>query len=59
MVSVPNDRGGNRVLLTDENKPLVCYWMEEGKQRRYDIIQSAFFRLWEKVGLKKSIRRRE
>lgn len=36
---------GDRVLTTDEGKPLVRIWMEEGRVRRYDVIQSAWSRL--------------
>ena len=51
-----NDRGQVRLLLTERGEPLVRYWTENGKMRRYDIIQSAFSRLWEKVGWSKPIK---
>lgn len=38
------------VLTTDEGNPLVRYWLEEGKMRRYDTIQSAWTRLAAKMG---------
>ena len=53
---VPNERGGHRALLSEEGRPLVCYWMEDGKMRRYDLIQSAFGRLFDKLKMKKSIK---
>jgi integrase len=54
--AVPNDRRQSRVLLTEDGKPLVLYWLEDGKMRRYDCIQSAFSRLFEKVKMKKPIK---
>jgi integrase len=54
--TVLNDRGQKRVLLTEDGKPLVNYWLEEGKMRRYDCIQSAFGRLFEKVKMKRPIK---
>ena len=44
---------GELALTTDEGKPLVRFWLEDGKMRRYDIIQSAWTRLAQKMGLKK------
>lgn len=44
---------GELALTTDEGKPLVRLWLEEGKMRRNDVIQSAWSRLAEKLGLKK------
>lgn len=44
---------GELVLTTDEGKPLVKYWLEEGEMRRYDVIQSAWSRLAAKMGVKK------
>ncbi len=38
------------MLTTDEGNPLVKYWLEDGKMRRYDAIQSAWTRLAEKMG---------
>ncbi len=35
---------------------LVRFWLEGGKMRRYDVVQSAFSRLWEKCGIKKPIK---
>ena len=40
-------------LTTDEGKPLVRYWLEEGEMRRYDVIQSAWSRLAGKLGERK------
>lgn len=37
-------------LSTDEGNPLVRYWLEDGKMRRYDAIQSAWTRLGQKMG---------
>jgi integrase len=54
--SVPNDRGQSRVLLTEDDKPLVLYWLENEKMRRYDCIHAAFSRLCEKVKMKKPIK---
>ncbi|MEI7924458.1 MAG: hypothetical protein WCJ40_21330 [Planctomycetota bacterium] len=44
---------GDLVLQTDEGNPLVRFWLEEGKMRRYDAIQSAWTRLARKMGLLK------
>ena len=41
---------GDRALTTDEGNPLVRYWLEDGKMRRYDAIQSAWSRLATKMG---------
>jgi integrase len=52
-------KDGDLALTTDEGKPLVRYWLEtlegesEPSMRRYDVIQSAWSRLGEKMGLKK------
>jgi integrase len=54
--AVPNERGSDRLLLTDDGKQLVRYWLEGEKMRRYDVVQSAFSRLWERLGWKKEIR---
>lgn len=43
-------------MLTDEGKPLVRYWMEGGKMRRYDVVQSAYSRLLERVKVKKPMK---
>jgi integrase len=40
---------GELALTTDEGNPLVRYWLEDGKMRRYDAIQSAWSRLAEKM----------
>src|SRR5271166_541050 len=40
-------------LTTDEGNPLVKYWLEDGKMRRYDAIQSAWSRLAKKMGVGK------
>jgi integrase len=37
---------GELVLTTSDGNPLVKYWMEGGKMRRYDAIQSA----WQRMG---------
>jgi integrase len=50
---VPGERGGNLFLLTERGVPLVKYWLEDGKQRRYDVIQSAWSRLMERVDFHK------
>jgi len=44
---------GELALTTDEGKPLVRFWLEDGKMRRYDVIHSAWTRLADKMGLKK------
>jgi integrase len=44
---------GELALTTDEGKPLVRYWLEDGIMRRYDVIQSAWTRLAAKLGVKK------
>jgi integrase len=44
---------GELALTTDEGKPLVRYWLEEGEMRRYDVIQSAWSRLAAKLGVRK------
>lgn len=44
---------GELALTTEEGNPLVRYWIEEGKMRRYDCIHSAWTRLAEKMGLPK------
>lgn len=36
---------GELALTTSDGNPLVKYWMEDGKMRRYDAIQSAFARM--------------
>lgn len=41
---------GELVLTTDEGNPLVRYWLEDGKMRRYDVIQSAWSRLAARTG---------
>jgi integrase len=41
---------GELALTTDEGNPLVKYWLEDGKMRRYDSIQSAWSRLAAKMG---------
>jgi integrase len=52
-VSLPGRRGGSLFLLSERNSPLVRYWLEDGKQRRYDIIHSAWKRLTERVDFHK------
>lgn len=44
---------GELALTTDEGNPLVRFWLEAGKARRYDVIQSAWTRLAEKMKVKK------
>ena len=44
---------GDLVLTTEEGNPLVRYWIEDGKMRRYDCIHAAWTRLAEKMGLPK------
>jgi integrase len=44
---------GELALTTDEGKPLVKYWLEDEKMRRYDVIQSAWSRLATKMKVKK------
>ena len=51
--AVLNERESPRVLLTERGKPLVYYWMEEGKLRRYDPLQSAWSRPTARVKLLK------
>jgi integrase len=41
---------GELALTTERGKPLVSYSLEEGKFARYDVIQSAWNRLSEKMG---------
>jgi integrase len=44
---------GELALTTDEGNPLVKFWLEDGKMRRYDVIHSAWTRLTAKMGLKR------
>jgi integrase len=44
---------GELALTTDEGKPLVRYWLENGEMRRYDVIQSAWSRLAGKMKMRK------
>ena len=46
-------KDGELALTTDEGKPLVRYWLEDGAMRRYDVIQSAWSRLASKMGVNK------
>src|SRR5205085_12106483 len=46
-------KDGDLALTTDEGKPLVRLWLEGEKMRRYDVIQSAWSRLAEKIGQRK------
>ena len=41
---------GELALTTDEGNPLVKYWLEGEKMRRYDAIQSTWSRLSHKMG---------
>lgn len=54
--AVSNDTGGTRLLLTSDNKPLVHSAVKNGKHTGYDAIQSAYFRLQEKSGVKKALK---
>lgn len=45
--------GGPLVLTTDEGNPLVRYSLDGEKFSRYDVIQSAWTRLAEKLGKRK------
>jgi len=49
--------GAYHFLLSDENKPLCRLWMEGGKMRRYDLVQSAWSRLCDKAGVKYPLKR--
>lgn len=44
---------GDLALTTEEGNPLVRYWVEGEKMRRYDCVHSAWTRLAEKMGLPK------
>jgi integrase len=44
---------GDLVITTEDGNPLVKEWLEDGRYRKYDAIRSAWFRLAEKMGLKK------
>src|SRR5262249_12936753 len=55
-VALPNERGSNRVLLTERGEQLVRFWEEEGKMRRYDIIQSAYSRLQERAKVQRPLK---
>jgi integrase len=44
-------KGGELALTTDEGNPLVKYWIEGDKVRRYDAIQSAWSRLAKRMGV--------
>lgn len=46
-------KGGELALTTDEGNQLVRYWLEEGKMRRYDAVQSAWSRLAKRMGASK------
>lgn len=54
--AVSNKSGGTRVLLTSDDKPLVFAAVKAGKHTGYDAIQSAYFRLQEKSGVKKPLK---
>lgn len=53
---VRNDRGGRRVLLTDEGNPLVSERVEGGKFRAYDTIANAYRLVAGKIGIKKTLK---
>jgi integrase len=44
---------GELALTTDEGKPLVRCWLEDGRVRRYDVVQSAWGRLAARMGVQK------
>jgi hypothetical protein len=44
-----NKRGEPHALLTDGGKPLVRYWMEGGKMKRYDFISKDWALLPKKI----------
>jgi hypothetical protein len=44
---------GELAITTDKGKPLVRYWVENGKMRRYDCVHAAWRLLAEPMGLKK------
>lgn len=44
-------KDGELVLTTDDGNPLVRYWIEGERMRRYDAIQSAWTRLGGKMGV--------
>lgn len=44
---------GELALATTEGNPLVKYWLDQGKLRRYDAVQSAYNRLAARMGLAK------
>jgi integrase len=44
---------GELALTTNKGKPLVCYWLENGKQRRYDVVQASWSQLADKLGVPK------
>jgi integrase len=44
---------GGLALTTEAGNPLVRFWLEEGKMRRYDMIHSAWTRLAEKLEVKR------
>jgi integrase len=46
-------KDGKLALTTEEGKPLVRYWLENGEMRRYDCVHSAWTRLASKLGLRK------
>ncbi|HEY7155765.1 MAG TPA: tyrosine-type recombinase/integrase [Gemmataceae bacterium] len=44
---------GELALTTNKGKPLVRYWLENGRQRRYDVIQAVWTQLADKLGVAK------
>jgi integrase len=44
---------GHLAITTVEGNPLVRYWLEDGQMRRYDVIQSAWSRLAQRLGVRK------
>ena len=49
-------RGGFLWFSTDEGNILVRYWLEGGKQRRYDCVHTAWQQLQGKTGFKKAFK---
>jgi integrase len=48
--------GRLRVLVTAEGKPLQAYWIEGGKERRYDSVQSLWSTLKRQTGVDKALK---
>jgi integrase len=52
--SVLDGSGRRRVLVTDEGNPLQAYWIEGGKERRYDTFRSLWSTLAKRSGIGKA-----